>query len=192
MIIVNKLKGKQKNRRYKKNRITKAIQWDSGDIEHLSIRIVRFAITETTYETIFTSLPRDKFSIEDIKKLYGMRWGIETSFRELKYIIGLTNLHSKKDNFVCQEIFAKLTMYNFCERIISAVVIKQDNDRKYVYQVNYTMGMLICLDFYRCLVEANNAYELILKYILPVREGRKDRRKMKPKSFVCFTYRVAA
>lgn len=48
-------------------------QWDFGDKESLSIRIVRFKITENTYETIFTSLPRDKFSIEDIKKLYGIR-----------------------------------------------------------------------------------------------------------------------
>ena len=191
-VIVNKLKGKQKNRKYKENRVTKAIQWDFADIEHLSIRIVRFKITDTSYETIFTSLPRDKFSIEDIKKLYGMRWGIETSFRELKYIIGLTNLHSKKDNFVRQEIFAKLTMYNFCERIISAAVVKQDDGRKYKYQVNYTMGMMVCLDFYRALVATDDVYELILKYIEAIKPGRSDKRKLKSKGFVCFTYRVAA
>ena len=191
-IIVNKLKGKQKNRKYKENRVTKATQWDFADIEHLSIRIVRFKITDTSYETIFTSLPKDKFSIENIKKLYGMRWGIETSFRELKYIIGLTNLHSKKDNFVRQEIFAKLTMYNFCERIISAAVVKQDDGRKYKYQVNYTMGMMVCLDFYRALVASDDVYELILKYVEAIKPGRSDKRKMKPKGFVCFTYRVAA
>lgn len=191
-VIVNKLKGKQKNRQYKENRTQKATQWDFADIEHLSIRIIRFKITNTSYETIFTSLPRDKFSIEDIKKLYGMRWGIETSFRELKYIIGLTNLHSKKDNFVRQEIFAKLTMYNFCERIISSVVVAQDDGRKYKYQVNYTMGMMVCLDFYRTLVATDDVYELMLKYIEAIKPGRSDKRKMKPKGFVCFTYRVAA
>ena len=121
-----------------------------------------------------------------------MRWGIETSFRELKYIIGLTNLHSKKDNFIRQEIFAKLTMYNFCERIISAAVVIQDNGKKYKYQVNYTMGMVICLDFYRALVASDDVYELILKYIEAIKPGRSDKRKMKPKGFVCFTYRVAA
>ena len=26
-----------------------------------------------------------------------MRWGIETSFRELKYAVGLTSFHSKKE-----------------------------------------------------------------------------------------------
>lgn len=190
--IVQTLKGKQKNRTYKTNRTTKPKQWDFGDKENLTIRIVRFKITDDTYETIFTSLPKDRFSIEDIKKLYGMRWGIETSFRELKYVIGLTNLHSKKDNFVRQEIFAKLTMYNFCERIISSVVVIQDEGHKYKYQVNYTMGMTVCLDFYRALVDTDDVYTLILQYVEAVRPGRSDTRKMKPKGFVCFTYRVAA
>ena len=190
--VVQTLKGKQKNRTYKTNRTTKPKQWDFSEKENLSIRIVRFKITDDTYETIFTSLPRDKFSIEDVKQLYAMRWGIETSFRELKYIIGLTNLHSKKDAFVRQEIFAKLTMYNFCERIISSVVVIQDEGRKYKYQVNYTMGMTVCLDFYRALVNTDDVYALILQYVEAVRPGRADQRKMKPKSFVCFTYRVAA
>lgn len=64
-------KNKMKNREYTGN--TKFIEWDFGDYEEMSIRIVRFKITDTTYEIIFTSLPRDKFSLEDIKTLYGMR-----------------------------------------------------------------------------------------------------------------------
>ena len=46
-----------------------------------------------------------------------MRWGIETSFRNLKHTLGLLHLHAKKVEFVLQEIFAKLTMYNFCQLI---------------------------------------------------------------------------
>lgn len=183
-------KNKMKNRAYTGG--THFKNWDFGEEEELEFRIVRFKITDDTYETIFTSLPRDKFSIEDIKTLYGMRWGIETSFRELKYVIGLTNLHSKKDAFVRQEIFAKLTMYNFCERIISSVVVIQDEGRKYKYQVNYTMGMTVCLDFYRALVATDDVYALILQYVEAIKPGRSDKRKMKPKGFVCFTYRVAA
>ena len=121
-----------------------------------------------------------------------MRWGIETSFRELKYIIGLTNLHSKKDNFVRQEIFAKLTMYNFCERITMHVVIDNDKDRKWQYQANYTMGIYICLDFFRYIGdEPPDTEEKIRHYILPIRPNRADRRKVTPKPAVYFLYRVA-
>ncbi len=60
------------------------------------------------YETLATSLPRS-FTIEDMKELYHMRWGIRTSFRELKYCIGLVDLHGKKDEFVKQEIYSALS-----------------------------------------------------------------------------------
>ena len=193
-IVVQKLKGTQKNRVYKSNRITKPVHWDFADEELLNFRIVRFKITDDTYETIFTSLPRDKFSVADIKKLYGMRWGIETSFRELKYVIGLTAMHSKKDSFIKQEIYAKLIMYNFCERIIAQAVIEQDDNNKLQYQVNYTMAMKICLDFYRMLVESDHVYKLIAIYVEALRSGRTDKRKRKPaaKMFVWFLYRVPA
>ena len=193
-VIVQNLKGTQKNRVYKKDLKEKPRQWDFADKETLSIRIVRFKITDTTYETIFTSLPRDLFSIEEIKKLYAMRWGIETSFRELKYVIGLSALHSKKDAFVKQEIFAKLLMYNFSECIIAQEVIEQDENRKHSYQVNYTMAMKICLDFFRGLVDPDNVYKLISKYIEALRPNRKDKRKqgIPAKMFIWFVYRVPA
>ena len=86
----------------------------------MSLRIVRFKITDDTYETIVTSLNRFEFPLSEIKTLYHRRWGIETSFRELKYALGLVNLHSKKRAFIEQEIWAKLTMYNYSERIIAS------------------------------------------------------------------------
>ena len=54
----------------------------------LNFRVVRFAISEDSYESIITNLPKEDFPVEEIKKVYAMRWGIETSFRELKYAIG--------------------------------------------------------------------------------------------------------
>lgn len=34
-------------------------------------------------------------------------------------------------------------------------------------------------------------YDLVLKYIVPIRPGREDKRKMRAKTFVSFIYRVA-
>ena len=81
----------------------------------LSFRIVRFSITDSSYETVITNLDSDSFPASVLKQLYAMRWGIETSFRELKYTVGLQHFHAKKVEFVHQEIFARLTMYNFYE-----------------------------------------------------------------------------
>lgn len=155
-------------------------------------RVVRFPISEDSYEVIITNLTKKEFPVEKIKEIYHMRWGIETSFRELKYAIGLTNFHSKKAACIIQEIFARLIMYNFCEIITMHVVIKQ-KDRKYSYKVNFTVAIAICLHYFKCKNDASppDVEALIQKNILPVRNGRKDPRKVKTKSAVSFIYRVA-
>lgn len=158
----------------------------------ISFRVVRFAISENTYEVIITNLKKEDFPVEKIKEIYHMRWGIETSFRELKYAIGLTNFHSKKVAYIIQEIFARLTMYNFCCTITMHVVVQQ-KDRKYSYQVNFTIAISICQHYFKCRdgVSPPNVEALIQKNILPVRNGRRDPRKVKTKSAVSFIYRIA-
>lgn len=179
--------GKSKNGKDKK-----MISWDYESPYNMKIHVVRFKISDDNYETIATNLNRFEFPIDKIKELYGLRWNIETSFRELKYTIGLINFHAKREDFVLQEIFAGLIMYNFCERIILHIVVNQSENRKHDYQVNFTMGMHICMDYFRHTgMSPPNIETLISKYILPVRKGRKDERKLKPKSFVYFLYRVA-
>lgn len=158
----------------------------------ISFRIVRFKISENTYESIITNLDASDFPAEEIKKLYHMRWGIETSFRELKYALGLTSFHSKKVEYIIQEVFARLIMYNFCLIITLHVIIEQ-KPTKYGYQVNFTVAIQICRYFFRRLdnVHPPDVEALIQKNILPIRKGRKDPRKIRHKTTISFNYRVA-
>lgn len=157
----------------------------------ISLRIVRFKISEDTYECIITNLDTEQFPIQTIKELYHLRWGIETSFRELKYAIGLSHFHAKKVPYITQEIFARLIMYNFCELITTHVIIRQKTT-KHTYQVNYTMAIHICRYFFKIAdIKPPNVEALIQKYILPVRTGRHDPRKVKAHGSVSFLYRVA-
>ena len=129
---------------------------------------------------------------EEIKKLYAMRWGIETSFRELKYAVGLTSFHSKKSEYITQEIWARLILYNFCEIITAHVTITKCTNR-HVYQINYTFAIHICKYFISKMAEKSppDVEALISKEILPVRPGRHDPRKVDHKKAVSFLYRVA-
>lgn len=68
---------------------------------------------------------QDKFNSDEIKRLYAKRWRIETSFRELKYTLGLTRFHSKKPEYIMQEIWSRIALYNFCEIIATNVVINE-------------------------------------------------------------------
>lgn len=72
------------------------------------------------------------------------------------------------------------------------VVIDNDKDRRWQYQANYTMGIHICLDFFRFIGdEPQDIEEKTSHYIPPVRPNRTDRRKVTPKPAVFFLYRVA-
>ena len=90
----------------------------------IEFRIVRILLDNGTYICIATNLPEEEFPLEEIKKLYQMRWSEETSFRELKYTIGLINWHSSKYDGILQEINARMILYNFCELVTAHAVVK--------------------------------------------------------------------
>lgn len=158
----------------------------------LHFRVVRFPIADDSYETIITNLEKEEFSPEYIKEMYHLRWGIETSFRELKYAVGLINFHAKKVEYIKQEIFARLTMYNYCEAIITQILIKQTQKTK-VYQVNFTLAIFICREYLsnKRKLEPPDIVLLIQRNILPIRPGRQDPRKVNVQKPVSFLYRVA-
>ena len=181
---------KSKEKKYSTN--TRAGRWDFKSPYPMEFRVVRFKLDTGEYETLATSLPRT-ITLEEIKELYHSRWGIETAFRELKYSIGLVNLHGKKDEFVKQEIYAAMTMANFCNRIVNEIIIQKKEANKHIYKINMKMAILLCRKFFRT-PNANGKALIqdIEKYTEPVRLGRKDERNLKSKTFSEFVYRVFA
>lgn len=161
---------------------------------YMEFRVVRFAISDGSYECIITNLPSYAFPPEEIKKIYHVRWGIETSFRELKYAIGMVGFHSKKVEYIKQEIFARLILYNFCEIITTHVVLNKTKvkAKKHTYQVNFTMAFQICKHLLRIVSEYTppDVEALISRYILPVRPNRQVRRNVRAQSAVSFIYRL--
>ena len=90
---------------------------ESTDFYAFPTRIVRFRLENGTSETIITNLDAELFPPAGLKQLYARRWGIETSFRQLKYTVGLIHLHAKKPDFILQEIFSAFILYNFSQAI---------------------------------------------------------------------------
>lgn len=156
----------------------------------LNFRIVRFRISEDTYETVVTNLDKDMYSPDKLKKLYASRWGIETSFRDLKYTIGLLNFHTKKVMCILQEIYAHMIMYNFVEMITSHVVIEK-KQRKHTYKANFSVATHICRLFYRGKTTPPDLEAIIAKNLIPIRPNRHRERNVKAKIFQGFLYRVA-
>lgn len=150
------------------------IEYGSADTYDLSFRIVRFPISDNSYECIVTNLPAEEFPPERIKKLYFSRWGIECSFRKLKYTIGLSNFHSYKPEYVKQEIWARLIAYNITEQLINCTVVAQ-RETKHEYKVNFSVAAHICRAFLRPHTEKDpiDVMSLLQKELIPIRNDRK-------------------
>lgn len=156
----------------------------------LRFRLVRFKLPSGGMEVLVTNLDSLLFPPDELRKLYSMRWGIETSFRELKYTVGLLHFHGKKASFIRQEIFARLIMYNFTECITARAALKKGRG-KHVCQIRFKEAVFVCRELFRGNADPDCVEAAIARFISPVRPGRCFPRKLNPKQPVFFIYRAA-
>ena len=169
---------------------TKSKYSDPPSFFQLHFRIVRLEVVPGKFEVLITNLSADSFPPSKLKHLYSLRWGIETSFRSLKYTIGLLYFHSKKSEHILQEIFAKLTIYNFTELIAASISIR-NAVRKLIYKINFSAAANVCRKFFLGFCTPDFVEAVIQKNILPIRSLNSKRRLLKSKPAVSFLYRVA-
>ena len=163
---------------------------DPPSFFQLHFRLVRLEVIPGKFEVLITNLPTDSFPPVKLKYLYSLRWGIETSFRSLKYTIGLLFFHSKKPEHILQEIFAKLTIYNFTELIAASISIRNAT-RKLIYRINFSAAVNVCRKFFLGFCTPDFVEAVIQKNILPIRSLKGRPRLLHSKPAVSFLYRVA-
>lgn len=163
---------------------------DKAVFYHLPFRILRFSIPNGTYETVVTNLDADTFPPSEVKKLYDMRWGVETSFRALKYNTGLLFFHSRKKELILQEIYARLALFNIVSTIAYGIPVERP-DCKYEYTLNVAHATHICRKLFLARMSPHSAELLLSKSVVPIRKGRSFKRRTTPKIAINFTYRVA-
>jgi hypothetical protein len=112
-----------------------------------------------------------------------MRWGIETSFRELKYAVSLSSLHSKKKDSMLQEVFARLVLYNYASLIAREISVPEGK------QVDFSVAVHVCRQFLKEKITSSKLFTLLSKHLSPIRPGRQHRRYQNMISAVAFQYR---
>lgn len=157
----------------------------------LCIRFVKFHVDEENVYVLATSLSKEDMSVEKLKQIYQMRWGIETSYRTAKYVLGLETVHSKKSECIIQEIYAELIMYNF-SMYIAAQVEPRPSKGKHPVQINFTQAVKICMDFFRMSIDISppDIEAIIQKFTLPVRDNRSVQRIVVSPTVHGFNYRL--
>lgn len=160
--------------------------FDQDGFYDLKLRVVRFKITEDTYECLVTNLSRDEFGLKDLKEMYHMRWNIETSFKKLKYTVGMMSFHSKKRKFIHQEIYASILLYNLSNVVAQQIEIPSDSKTKYEMKINYSTALTNIRKWLKKNISTKELIKRLKKYLVPIRPDRKYKRNMKPKSVVPF------
>lgn len=142
---------------------------ESTAFYEFSARIIRLTLKDGRTQTLITNLETAQFPLSAIQTLYARRWGIETSFRELKYAVGLIHLHSRKPDLVLQEIFAAFIVFNFTQ----AASWNTDEDwgrSKYKRRVNFAHAVYLCCEALRG--RAGEVAGLLERTLQPCRPGR--------------------
>ena len=159
----------------------------TDDIDSLCFRVLKFPLSSGKFEYIATNLPKEVFSLKVVKTLYNLRWGEETAFRHLKYAGNMVHIHSIKPDFLIQEIYGKLTLYNFSSCITKTVTRKNASSTVYSYNFNHTQ-MQKFVRLY--LIGKIEELELLInRFLVPVRPGRKFIRIIRRQSAEPLTYR---
>lgn len=169
---------------------------DRRHLYFMQFRVVKIKTAENTYEYLITNLPHS-FTMEDIKECYHWRWGIEISFRYLKHANGLLYFHSKKPEFLKQEIYANLTLYNFGIFIANEAAEEskkkeRKNDNKYLYEIDISSALKTARKFFirRDSDKPIDIIKLMLKYVHAVKEKfRQFDRPLRGISAIHFGYR---
>ena len=164
----------------------------------LQFRVLKIKTASDTFEYLITNLPFS-FDISDIKTCYHLRWGIEVSFRYLKHVNGLLFFHSKKPEFLKQEIYGNLILYNFGIFLANEAAEKaaekdseNSNKNKYQYQVNFSDALRIARKYFlrRSNTEENTIIRLLIKYVHAVKEElRQFPRPLRGISAIHFAFR---
>ena len=169
---------------------------DKRHLYFMQFRVVKIKTAENTYEYLITNLPHS-FTMEDIKECYHWRQGIEISFRYLKHANGLLYFHSKKPEFLKQEIYANLTLYNFGIFIANEAAEEnkkkeRKNDNKYLYEIDISSALKTARKFFirRDSDKPIDIIKLMLKYVHAVKEKfRQFDRPLRGISAIHFGYR---
>lgn len=123
---------------------------ESTDLYRPSFRVLSINLGNGKAEILLTNLSKNEFPSETLKHLYSKRWGIETSFRSLKYSVGLLHLHSKIPDLILQEVFSAFLIFNFAQAVTWNVKVSRPR-AKQKQRLNFFNAVFACCAFLRCL-----------------------------------------
>ena len=159
----------------------------------IPVRIVKFPLPSGETETLVTSLEDPSLTTHDFKKLYFLRWPVETKFDEVKNKLEIENFTGYSILGIRQDFYATMLMANLAaaarwEAQDLADQEREGKNNKYEYQinVNHEIGVLKDRLIYAFTkpnpaAEVDKIIRLLAKRVCPVKPGRSPVRNGSPR-----------
>lgn len=117
--------------------------------ETWQVRAVSYEVNNRL-KTVFTSLPVEQFTTEQVAALYQERWEIELGFRDIKSSMqnNTITLRSKKISLIYQEVWGMLLAYNVIRREASQAAVsygREPNQIRFKLACQFIAAQLIVM-----------------------------------------------
>lgn len=107
----------------------------------LKVRLVRIKLPDGTIEILMTNLwEEENISIDEFKKLYGLRWGVESSIGFQKNVLQMESFSGLTANSVIQDFYATVfiaNLHSLLTKPAQEMIDKKTTHRKHPMQINH-------------------------------------------------------
>ena len=158
---------------------------DEDEVFEVSLRILQFRLPSGEIESLVTNIPMWELSPYHLYCIYSRRWGIEVSYRMFKFQVSVKQQHSIKPEYVRQELWAKLLMFNYASFIMSHTSIpetRRKQARKYDYAIKRSRGIVLCRRLLVGNISLDEFAAKLVQRLQPIRPGRSYPRNVRPQS----------
>ena len=162
-----------------------------------SFRLIRFPLENGNFETLVTNLSSNELGFSGFKALYHLRWGIETSLRQLKYDDCASFMHSRKKETAIGEIILSMVFHNICTMVLLLLTDelgRHTAQHALLYRLSYSdlaSTLRIFISGRSPTITIDKIVRERLITLQPVRDGRSFIRVIVNHPFVHFIYRAA-
>jgi hypothetical protein len=162
------------------------------DGQLIPLRVIKFRLSSGEVETLITDIMDKKISVKTFKKLYFMRWPVETKYNEIKNRLEIENFSGRLVDNIRQDFFGTMLLTNlaadfFVEAQEGVEKDQKGKGNKYQYKVNMNHEIGVLKDrLILCLLEDDaqirqekfqEIVDLLKKRLIPIRPNRSLPRK---------------
>ncbi len=106
------------------------------ELKSIRLRFVKISLSSGEDEYLITNIDTNVLRTEQIYELYGMRWGVETAYDELKNKLQLENFTGTKPILIEQDIYTSVYLLNLMQDIIQDAEYGLNiKEKKYKYKM---------------------------------------------------------